>query len=273
MSKPSSSPNSSPNSNPKVFILVSPLPLDTIKTELVSTGKVLTYVGVVNHWRSEEKKWIETKNNLIIGEESLKDALLKKYPKYNNKIWEYDWDRFFREPNEDENYTLHVSGFPTRWDDQEVKDYIADRLDCLIDPSEYTVNLSMIRETGKIKGFGTIVFEDTVTNEYRKYVKLVLHNKVIREEGIDEKDLSALRVMWSRKSKVSRNVKKPEKMTSSTTAGASPNSNANSNVSVNVSNVNKSKVNKKVITIKNVNSNQAKSTLPQVKSTLPQTSL
>lgn len=261
---------SKPSSSLKVYIFASPLPLDTIKNELMSTGEKMYHVGVVNNWKVDEKRLVETKNNLVICEEPLKDALMKKFPKYNGKVWDFNWDKFLKEPSENESYTIHISGFPIRWEDHDVKNYIYDRLDCLIDPDDYTVNLSMVRETGKIKGYGTIVFSDKVTNEYRKYAKLILHNKVIREEDTDEKDLSVLKAVWSRKTKTNRTttVKSPLSSTAETNPKPTyntPSSNPNPNVNVNTSNINKTKVNKKVIAIKQtVNPNQTKSNLPQV---------
>ena len=189
----------------EVFVLHSNLSLDEIKRRLESTGRYLAYAGVINQWKSDAGRLVETNKNYVICEQGLIDSFQLSY---KNQAIKFDWSKF-KTPSSEETYNLHINGFPTHWTDESVRKYVNEKLRNLVNTQDYKIYLPIVRETSCIRGFGTIVFEKDVPEDLISMCKIILHNKMLRDVNED----TYLTVSWSkvRKDRQERQERQPKK--------------------------------------------------------------
>ena len=165
----------------------------------------------------------ETRNTLVICKVDTIEKL-KKIEVFSNRVKVYDWNRFYS-PNEkeNENWDLHITGLSQQFTSEIACNFVRERI-CQIVPEKirditsntltdaYTIRFDFAsRETGKIQGFGTIVFHESVSDHELKLCKLALHNcPYIADEKKEERRF--LSCTWH-KNKVASSVS-PTQLTS-----------------------------------------------------------
>ena len=160
------------------------------------------YIGII-YKKSRNTTKQETDKTIIICPKTTIDGIKHKY---NIRVSDYNWHTF-PEPNinYNENWDLHISGMSRDLSASDAVKYITDKLECILPQivtdsngnqvHNFIIDFnSLFRETGLIRGYGTIKFNNHVSKEMRKLCKIVLHNKMTMING----NTNFIRCFWNK---------------------------------------------------------------------------
>jgi len=169
----------------KVYVLKSNLSLSEIRKDFENVGaSIPSFLRII--YKNLDGKLVDSRKNLCICSEDDINLLVFNNKDYKGKgtVQEYDWTRFAF-PSSTQSWDLHVTGLPNSWTKDKSISFIQDRVSNVCPLEDLSIFLSFDRETGLTNGFGSIVFKDTVSEDYRKYCKLALHMTPIKDDDHD----------------------------------------------------------------------------------------
>ena len=178
------------------YVLTSRKPLPDICKDLTNCGG---YAAAKIIYHQTDKSKVETNQTVVICSEKTITAM-RQITDYKDRIVSYNWDKFHvPEETAGETWDLHITGIPNTYTVAEAEKFITSRIGRIVPRNTettkyYSVHFGTVsRETGKIRGYGTLRFSDLVSEDYIQLCKLALHN--VRING-EKGESSYVKCIW-----------------------------------------------------------------------------
>lgn len=174
-----------------VFVISSEKSLNEISNALKEQG-LTSFLPKILCSRKKGGEVSQTHKNLLFTDEKNAASIIQKT---GFETVPYSWDSFIK-PSEDKGETknLHFTGLPRNLTDSEATQSLKACLSYLFSvysdhEKKVHIKIDLLdRETGTIKGYGSINFDDDVSDDFRNLVKLMLNNTRISSPAIPASD-------------------------------------------------------------------------------------